>query len=404
MANSPKRIVIKLDTEWMTKEPQAAVEPAAKLEKEPDPVPLSNDLVQKVVQEAILESKADAQVQQTATDQMLAKAMKEVGIDSKKPKPSRTRRRSSSSSGSSFSEIRALRSAVGPPGGDEDDPRQVAARLHPEAGGQAHLPGAGGARAGRLRLRAASPRRTAPRPCGLRQRWALREKNADLDPGPEMSIYRVKFGQVVDGLRWDLERVIRSFGPSDRFEQLLGSLLLRSKHDVQSIVTGVDQSIHNHLRVYYNEEKRIFSVRSPHAERRPSQGGPQPPKSAPPRAAQPVKGPARGSLQGPKSAHPTSFWSGAVPAPSPFSVWPISPAVPTGRKKPRAAHRLLASTPKAAPEPTSIPIFFPPDETPAAMVVAPSGVPPRHMAMFYRSLADIMDAPPPSAAVSWAPA
>lgn len=161
--------------------------------------------------------------------------------------------------------------------------------------------------------------------------------------------------------------MIRSFGPPDRFDQLLGSLVLRSNRDVQTIVTGVDQSIHQLLRVCYNEEKRIFSVRSPRAAKRPSMGGPRPPKSAPPRAAQPVKGPARGSHKGPKSApatkraHPPSYWSGAVPPPTPFSVWPVSPFVPTGppRKKPRAAQRLLAPTPKAAPAPTSVPIFLP---------------------------------------------
>lgn len=156
--------------------------------------------------------------------------------------------------------------------------------------------------------------------------------------------------------------------------------------DIQEVVSGRDQNIHSALGDYFEKTKKVFSVRLPRAARTAPSARPKPPSMAQPGSA-------------PNVTHTT-----APERSPPLRFWTCFPGVALTPVEPRGPPRKEASRPEASAEKAQSgacspadPLLSPPGETLCRLATGPSRFPQRHIARFFRSLADIMDAPPMSA-------
>lgn len=292
--------------------------------------PPAQDLVQKVVSEAVLESKIDAEVQQTTTDRMLVKAMKGVAIHSRRSKPSRASPHSSSSSGSTSSSTPPRRRSPRRTTGPVLDASQLSPSPEPKF---QCVPRATeeseqiGSASGPFR-RAVSPAHVAAcgdvGPSGKECRHRSRSRSVEVSREVRAGRRRPSMGPRASHSELRADRPLRyaPWIPLVRTEP-------RCPVDSHRCRPGHPQPLEGPLQREHKDLLRLVPSR-----REASHGGAKPPLSAPPRVAQPVQGPARDTRPGPKTAkkraHSPSFWSGAVPGPPPFSVWPLSPDEPKG--------------------------------------------------------------------------
>lgn len=266
----------------------------------------ASEITQRVVREAIQESRDDKRKQAQAMQSLEQRVVGAAAGPTAAPAPKTQRARRSPTNSPSSKSSRSSRTSS-----SSRSSSSSPARTH------------GRSRRARARRPSPRPRSPPPRPSSARPATkriaapARRHQRSGPKQENEVEMCRIKFVQVADDYKFDVSRIEMAF-PGARIVIAPAQIQIFTRLMRHQVIQRVDQNIHPKFRLFFEDKKIVFQVRP----RRTKIQGPQSPNQPPP---QELSTRPRAVLK----PRPKSFWSGAAASrsarPPPFTVWPDSP-------------------------------------------------------------------------------